>query len=239
MLILFDIDDTLLDHGAAARAGAIALHESVGASVSVEEFVSLWGAALERHIARYLAGEVTYQEQRRARIREVVDVTLTDAGADRLFENYLAAYEAGWSLFPDVTACLDMLSCSHSLGVVSNGEAQQQRKKLVNTGIADRFKCILVSDECGFAKPSKEIFLRACEIAGESPRNALYVGDRYDVDAQGAREAGLVGVWLDRLGRATRHHLPPVIPALDELSRLLDSRALPNPALHSRRVQWR
>jgi putative hydrolase of the HAD superfamily len=52
----------------------------------------------------------------------------------------------------------------------------------------------MISEECGFAKPSREIFLRACELAGESPTNAVYVGDHYDLDAQGSRAPGLAGV---------------------------------------------
>jgi putative hydrolase of the HAD superfamily len=228
MLILFDIDDTLLDDTAATSAGARALHQSVVSSLPVEEFLARWGEALERHFGRYLAGEVSFQDQRRARIREMVDFTPTDAEADRIFAIYLAAYEAGWSLFPDVKVCLDRLSSSHSLGIVSNGEVQQQRRKLARTGIVGRFECILISEECGFAKPSKEIFLRACDIVGESSTNAVYVGDRYDVDAQGARAAGLVGVWLDRQARAMAHHQPPLIRGLAELSSLLDSDALPN-----------
>jgi putative hydrolase of the HAD superfamily len=222
MLILFDIDDTLLDHTAAANAGARALHESVGSSLPVDEFLTRWRDALERHFDRYLAGELTFQEQRRERAREVVDLTLTDALADRVFDTYQAAYEAGWSLFPDVRPCLDRLSSSHSVGVISNGDSRQQRSKLTKTGIADRFACILISEECGFAKPSREIFLRACELAGEPSTNAVYVGDRYDVDAHGARGAGLAGVWLDRRGRATTDHVPPLIRGLDELSRLLE-----------------
>ena len=221
MLILFDIDDTLLDHTAAANAGARALHENVGSSLSIEEFLSRWHHALDRHFDRYLAGELTFQEQRRARAREVVDPTLTDAEADRTFDTYQVAYEAGWTLFSDVGGCLDLLSSSHSIGVISNGDSRQQRSKLTKTGIADRFACVLISEECGFAKPSREIFLRACEIAGEPPANAVYVGDRYEVDAEGARAAGLAGVWLDRRARATAKHVPPVIRGLDELAHLL------------------
>jgi putative hydrolase of the HAD superfamily len=223
MLILFDIDDTLVDHTAAANAGARVLHARVGSSLPVDEFLTRWGDALERHFDRYLAGEVTFQGQRRDRAREVVDLSLTDARADGVYATYQAAYEAGWSLFPDVLPCLDLLSSIHSLGVISNGEARQQRAKLTSTGITDRFACILISEECGFAKPSKEIFLRACEMAGESPTNAIYIGDRYAVDAQGARAAGLGGVWLDRRGRATAAHAPPVIRGLDELSGLVDA----------------
>jgi putative hydrolase of the HAD superfamily len=213
MLILFDIDDTLLDHSGAVRSAAMTLHEITGPPMGVEEFLLHWAAALERHFGRYLAGEITYQGQRRARVREVIDATLSDDAADQLFSRYLAAYEGAWSLFPDVRPCLGQLS-QHRLGVISNGQTHQQRKKLMQTGIADRFECILISEECGCAKPSEDIFLRACAATGASPVNALYVGDQYELDAEAARRAGLLGVWLDRHGKATPRHSPPVIRTL-------------------------
>jgi FMN phosphatase YigB (HAD superfamily) len=63
MVVFFDIDGTLLDQSSAERAGAIAVHRSVGAQVPVEEFVSNWSTVLERQFVRYLRGDVTYQGQ--------------------------------------------------------------------------------------------------------------------------------------------------------------------------------
>jgi putative hydrolase of the HAD superfamily len=231
MLVLFDIDDTLLDHGVAERSAATLLHTSIRPPVSLEDFLVRWAVALERHFAQYLAGEVSYQGQRRNRVREVVDSSLSDQAADRIFDDYLVSYEANWSLFPDVLPCLDSLS-RHCLGVISNGHGSQQRRKLARTGIVDRFQCIVISGECGCAKPDAAIFLRACAMVGESPSNSVYIGDRYDLDAQAARTAGLQGIWLDRKGRATEKHAPPVIRSLDRLQGLLvDGAALPNHAL--------
>jgi len=53
---------------------------------------------------------------------------------------------------------LDNLS-RYRLGVVSNGQAHQQRMKLQRTGISGKFDCIVISEECGYAKPNPEIFL--------------------------------------------------------------------------------
>jgi putative hydrolase of the HAD superfamily len=231
MLVLFDIDDTLLDHGAAERSAATLLHKRVSAPVPLEDFLVRWATALERHFARYLAEEVSYQGQRRDRVREVVDSSLSDEAADRLFADYLANYEAGWSLFSDVLPCLDSLS-QHRLGVISNGQGHQQRRKLAQTGILDRFECLVISEECGCAKPDATIFLRACAQVGESPANSVYVGDRYDLDAQAARTAGLRGIWLDRNERATAENAPPIIGSLDRLRALLVGvDMLPNHAL--------
>ena len=79
----------------------------------------------------------------------------------------------------------------------------------------------MISEECGWSKPSREIFLEACRRIGASPAEAVYVGDRYDIDAEAARQAGLTGVWLDRRKRRTPLHQSPVIGTLDELVGLL------------------
>jgi putative hydrolase of the HAD superfamily len=220
MLILFDIDDTLLDHSAAMRSGAMRLHKSLGAPGLPEDFLGRWQRALERHYARYVAGEVSFHGQRRARVREVVDSSLSDKAADRIFGEYAAGYEDSWALFGDVMPCLDSLS-RHRLGVISNGQGRQQRKKLARTRILDRFECVLISDECGCAKPDAGIFASACARVGERPANAVYVGDQYDLDALAARAAGLRGVWLDRHQSATAQQAPPIIGSLVRLQELL------------------
>lgn len=219
MLVLFDIDETLLDHKTTERAAAAVLHRIAGVNGPVEAFVAAWSDALERNFQRYLAGELSYDEQRRARVREVVGA-LDDEAVDRLLEQYLEVYLAGSTLFPDVVPCLDRLA-GHRLGIISNGQTAHQRAKLVRSGIVDRFECVLVSEECGFAKPSAEIFHRACARLGEPPAGAVYIGDRYDVDAEGARRAGLRGIWLDRSRVAGPDHQPPIIASLDDLAAIL------------------
>jgi putative hydrolase of the HAD superfamily len=145
----------------------------------------------------------------------VVDGSVDDAGADALFAIYLEAHEAAWSLYDDSLACLDALR-DHRLGIVSNGLGRQQRDKLANTGIIDRFECIVISAEVGERKPDAAIFRRACASAGCAPSEAVYVGDRYETDALGARRAGLTGVWLDREGTRSSTHNGPIVAGLDD-----------------------
>lgn len=230
MLILFDIDDTLVDHSKAMQSAAAELWKTVRSEIPLEEFLPVWASSLERHYARYLQGELTFQEQRRARIRDVIDPSLTDLAADKTFDAYFTCYKENWSLFADARLCLETLR-RHRLGVISNGRSEDQRLKLINTGISEMFECIVISDECGVPKPSAEIFLRACSAAGERPENAVYIGDRYDIDAEGARRAGLHGIWLDRLGRSDASTSPPFIRSLEELPKLISG--FPNEAVFS------
>jgi putative hydrolase of the HAD superfamily len=87
----------------------------------------------------------------------------------------------------------------------------------VNTGLVGRFVSIHISAECGHAKPAREIFSLACRTAGVEPHDAVYVGDLYEIDAVGARQAGLRGIWLDRSKDGGAQFAPPIIHGLGEL----------------------
>jgi putative hydrolase of the HAD superfamily len=216
MLVLFDIDDTLIDHSAAVRDGVTALHEHVRPAEEASAFHASWVVAMKTYFPRFLSRELSYQDQRRARMRHTVGAQLSDAQADELFDVYFRVYESRWSLYPDVLPSLAELS-GHRLGIISNGNGVEQRSKLARTGIADRFEFVHISDECSHAKPAAEIFLRACTMAGVAPRDAIYVGDLYEIDAIGSRAAGLHGVWLNRDTTHDRDYAPPMIRGLDEL----------------------
>ncbi len=217
-MIFFDLDDTLLDTQSATRNAVANLYNEIDVTMSLQEFLVSWDAAQERQYLRYLAKEISFQEQRRARLRDVICPTLSDAVADDMFSHYLDSLESHWLLFDDVMPCLERLS-DHGLGLITNGDGTFQRSKLEKTGITDWFDCILISDECGHAKPDKEIFLHACELAGVIPEDTIYIGDRYDLDVEGARNAGLRGIWLNRRGDHDHQlQMPPIIASLTELA---------------------
>ena len=166
--LLLDIDATLMDHEEAFRAGTASLHVESGASSALEDFTTRWSAAHERNFDRFLAGEITHDEQRRERVREMFGANLTDAEAERLFGIYVGAYENAWALFDDALQCLDALG-SYRLGVISNGQSAQQRAKSTRLGIAGRFAHVTISQDCGAAKPDPKIFRHACERCGIDP----------------------------------------------------------------------
>src|SRR6185503_1616951 len=137
-------------------------------AMSLEALHVSWHSAMIEHFPKYLRGELTYEQQRRARLRQTVAPGIADADADRLFCRYTDAYESAWSLFPDAIACLTRLE-HLPLGIVSNGQGAEQRRKLERTGIAERFRTVHISEECGYAKPAAELFLQACSAAGIAP----------------------------------------------------------------------
>jgi putative hydrolase of the HAD superfamily len=204
MMIFFDIDETLINQRQAEAAALAHFLDVYGRKLpraySLREFCRLWRSLREQHAPNFFNRSISFSEHRRRRIKELFAKTeprLSDREADARFAVYLERYSRSWTLFPDVLPCLNDLS-GHTLGIISNGSAEQQRRKLRATGIADHFRSILISEDVGLAKPEGKIFAAACERVGCYPEDCVYVGDRLDADARGSTAAGLRGIWLDR-----------------------------------------
>lgn len=120
---------------------------------------------------------------------------------------------------------VEALASGFQLGVVSNGFVDIQYHKLNMLGIKELFSCIVLSDEIGIRKPTPDIFLHAAVLLKRTPEECLYVGDSYEYDIRGAKEAGMKACWFNRQGSpAPRSLLTPdmEIGSLRELLHLLD-----------------
>ncbi|MEV6960815.1 HAD family hydrolase [Streptomyces sp. NPDC051207] len=201
--VVWDVDDTLFDYTSADRAGMrghLAAEGLLAAYEGVEQALDRWREITDRQWARFAAGEVSFEDQRRDRVRAFIDRDLTDAEADAWFQRYIAHYEAAWALFPDVLPVLDALAGSHRHAVLSNSSLHVQDRKLRLLGVHDRFEAILCAAELGVSKPAPAAFRAACDALGLAPHQVAYVGDHPEIDGRGAAEAGLLSVWIDRGG---------------------------------------
>jgi putative hydrolase of the HAD superfamily len=222
--VCFDVDATLVDYEASTRAG---LRELLG----TDDAWAQWCALTDQHYARYLAGQVDFDMMRRHRTRDFFACRgelLCDGEVVRREERRAAAVRRAWQLFDDALPCLRALrALGMRLAAVTNAAGDHQRAKLGALGLESTFDAVLISGELGVAKPHRAIFRRACRALGVRPAQAVHVGDRLDVDAEGARDAGLHGVWLDRSGCGALPHDAgiSVIGRLAELPALLTRHA--------------
>jgi putative hydrolase of the HAD superfamily len=119
--------------------------------------------------------------------------------ADRAARHILdpARYRA----YPDAVPCLRALrAAGHQLALVSNFD-RWLRDVLDGTGLTGLFDTVVISSEVGLEKPEPEIFALACERLGRPPQECVFVGDSVVIDVEGAQEAGLHPVLLDRYAR--------------------------------------
>ncbi|MDN3353567.1 HAD family hydrolase [Actinomadura sp. DC4] len=219
--VLFDLDGTLVDHDSAA---ADALTGALPAVYRTEGVVRRWRELEEAAMEGYLSGDLTFAGQRRVRVAalfaELGLGTCDATRADAWFAGYLRRYESAWRAYPDVRPALDALAGRLRLGVLTNGDASQQRAKLRRVGIAADLPEVVASSEAGAAKPDARIFHAGCRRLRLDPDEVAYVGDRLRTDAVAASDAGLLGVWLNRAGDPAPAALPAV-RTLGELPALL------------------
>lgn len=92
----------------------------------------MWFQAEERHIAAWRSGGITWEEQRRRRLREFLPVIgvspASDDELDRMFlDGFLVAYEAAWVGYEDVDSVLaELAERGFALAMSTNGSEEQQ-----------------------------------------------------------------------------------------------------------------
>lgn len=205
--VLFDLDRTLVDIESAIRAAIEAHLLDLGLPYTPSEY-DRWKSYETEFVERFVNGELTFQDQRRARVRAMANTPeMPDEEADVWFEGFHHRMRAGQRAFEDTVPILEALAEREGLkvGIVTNMDTDYQLDKLAQAGLApDRFDCILGKDRLPAPKPDPGAFLTGCEAVGVAPAECLFVGDEPYIDAVGARDAGLRPVWLDRTGRAAR-----------------------------------
>lgn len=200
--VLFDLDDTLLDHRGAADGGAWAWL-SARADWTLDEgaTIELWRSVEEIWFTKFERGEVGFLDQRRGRVRHVLDRELSDNEADAEFTGYIDAYRARWQGFADAIPAVERcIAAGYDVAVLTNGGRDVQQAKLEAIGLG-HLRMFSVTDlDC--AKPDPRMYMLACEQLGIAPGAAVMVGDNPVNDVDAARQAGLQAILLDRTGQA-------------------------------------
>lgn len=221
-MIFFDIDGTLLDYDYAEREGILDFFRSTPNldTYTEKQSIEIWKQLSHDYFEKYLANELSFEEQKRLRMIELfkrVETKLTNKEADEKFKSYLSFYKKCWKPYSDVKEVLGkLIKLGYSLGVISNGDYDQQVDKLQCMGIEGYFECIVTSSKVGVAKPNQAIFVDACRQTSTPMENCFYVGDKLEADALGSRMAGMRGIWLNRKDEQYQGDIT-VIKSLHEL----------------------
>ena len=177
-------------------------HRSHLVGMADSEYLAKWNEASGRHWRRFELGELSFSEQRRARVREFLGTQLSDSEANASFNHYGQAYEAAWALAPH---CAEFLERTKGIPkvVVTNGDPQQQRRKLEVRGLKQHVLGTITPADCGFWKPHPGIFRAALTLLGIEPESCLMIGDDPVKDIEPARALGME-TYLVQIGNPNR-----------------------------------
>ncbi len=228
--VFFDLDDTLLDHQHSRRQALVTLQSRYPAlaRVGLEELQLRHEQLLQTDYSQVLKRTLTPLEATAERIRRLCSgyaLELAPAEALDASAAYEDAYGRHRQLIPGSLALLEALAGRAHRGIITNGLSELQRSKIKACGLEPHVEAVVISEEVGVAKPEPGIFQTALRQAGLEPAEAVMVGDSWEVDILGARNAGLGAVWLNRYGQVapdpeiaaeirTYEPLPPVLDCL-------------------------
>jgi len=217
--VLFDLDDTLLDLRTAQRAAFDATVRTQWAGVAgvdpvrLAEATEAFASDAGGHYQRYVAGELSFEQQRLARAADAL--ALLGAPADAATPHgalwttdYEAVVQRHWALFPATAQVLETVrAAGRAVGIITNNVERYQRAKADALGL-EWVRVLIGSDTAGAPKPDPAPFLAGCSRLGTAPGRTLMVGDSLRHDVAGARGAGLVPVWLSADEEAPGRGLP-------------------------------
>lgn len=219
--VVFDLDDTLLDH-----------------KRWIVDRMRIAAQSLSGKVDPTLLLEQTYLAVEEGEFARLIDVVTERLGIPLLHGDLLTAYRAAVPeravIFPEVADVLGALRGQGlMLGLLTDNPPSSQRAKLAACEWLERqFDAVVFSREHGAEKPAQEPFRVVADRLGLAPASLLMVGDSAARDGLGAIRAGWRACMLvDRPGGRGRVHsvlMNEVLPGVAERIWVApDLRALP------------
>lgn len=221
--LLFDVDDTLLDFGAAENAALRMLFGDQNIPLSTE---------LENHYKRINQGLWKSFEDGTLDRDEVVNTRFSilfkkygqEVDGVLMERKYRSYLEQGHQLVHGAFELIKELHNKYDLYIVTNGVSKTQYKRLRDSALFPLFKNVFVSEDTGFQKPMREYFdYVLARIPNFSVEQGLMIGDSLSADIAGGQLAGLDTCWFNPGLKPNNMDIVPTyhIHRIDELYRIL------------------
>ncbi len=197
-ILLFDLDDTLLDFGANETDSLNKLFQQHGYIFS-EELFQVYNSVNKQLWADYENGNIELDDVLNSRFSETM-LRLGKVVDGIEWENmYRELLGNGCQLMEGALEVCQSLSTSHRLFVITNGVTKTQIKRLRQSGLYEFFEDIFDSQSIGFQKPSKEFFdYMKSHIKDFNIQEALIIGDSLKADIKGGILSGIDTCWINR-----------------------------------------
>ena len=212
--IFFDIGDTLVFDDPPLKDRTVSAAQSAGCVFDPAHLPEAFRAAEAFAVKRYLAGVVWDAPGAQ---RETVGVLWQSLSLPPQSDNQWTLFASAFAAIPFVRfvppeafGLLDELKRrGFVLGAISDWE--DTLPDVLNTlGLLPYFDALSISAIVGKTKPNSAIFEDALARVSLPPDACLHVGDWYELDAAGAKSAGLHPLLFDWAGRSPGADCPRV-----------------------------
>ena len=205
MKIIFDVDDTIYN----LMQPFFEAHNEIYGNRTDADCEQLFMASrIYSDEAFYMheRGEITAAEEFAYRIRKTyadVGIQVSDQEAG-FFEERYRYYQQHIHVPEGIVRILDYCKEKEiTIGILTNGKKQNQGKKIEVLNLKKWFpeENIFISGEIGFTKPDVRAFAAVQEGLNLNPEETWFIGDTFEVDVIGAKNAGWHVVWFNHRHR--------------------------------------
>ena len=197
-LIIFDIDDTLLDHSAGAIEAMSSLKQQLTELGYIKEtydfgiFHKAYNQRNHKLWLQFEIGEMTVSDVLKRRFDYIFDWFDIRSEHKRILEDkFWNSYIANCHLTNDWVSLLKELQSDFHLIICSNGKKEIQLKKLEHHKIINFFDGLYFGDAHPNCKPNIAFFTKILENLQIKPEQAIMVGDSLDNDVIPCKKLGM------------------------------------------------
>jgi len=212
--VCFDLDGTLFDDRQYQEAGLRAAARTIKDRTGVDLTQDLFEAFFDQNIRE-----------------QTFDFILKRHGlptdlVPELIDSY-HAHEEALEPYPETVDVLDDLQGQYRLGLLTGGT--NGHDKIERLGIETYFNAIVVAPARGLTKRDPEAFVRLLADIDVAASEAVFVGDRPELDFPHANDLGMhtvrvnTGFYADAVPESKREEPDSTIECLSELSEVLDT----------------
>lgn len=185
MLLLVDLDNTLVDRASAFGSWAI-------------DFVRLLGRP-GSEAAWLVEADRDGYEPRDSLARAIKGRFGLDMAVADLVDRLLYEHVDSMTIEPGTTQALtNARQLGWKIAIVTNGTTSQQTLKIQKVGLKPYVDAVVISEAEGIKKPNPEIFWIAARRLGTELTGGWMVGDHPTADIAGGKAAGLETGWVSR-----------------------------------------
>ncbi len=192
--VFFDLDHTLWDFDRNSALAFERVFHKHKIEVSLTDFLKEYEPINLVYWKKFREETVTKEHLRRGRLTDTFDIFRLQFPVetiDALASTYIEELPVDNHLFLDTIEVLEYLSKKYNLHIITNGFEEVQHLKLQNSGIKKYFSTVTTSEEVGLKKPNPVIFEIALKKASVSPHTSIMIGDSFEADIIGAKNAGM------------------------------------------------
>ncbi|MBL7095607.1 HAD family hydrolase [candidate division KSB1 bacterium] len=219
--LIFDVHRTLVDDSGFPRDRIWRLLKESGVNLDMSKYYALYDDLTKEYFKwSKINPFISIREIHRRRLKDIYQ----SYGINRDIEkdvNFLWDCMGTSQVYPEVAEVLSAIPGRYKIGLLSNADFDDPLvEKLIKDGY--KFDVIVTSFQLKKYKPDPVLFSFVLEKMKLTTDEVVMIGDSAESDIQGARNAGIKIIWINRTNKRLEPHYPDPDFQISDLTELED-----------------